>query len=167
MLKHIMNKCIFIDGNCDLSIREIQEQYRPQGSQALVEVDYSGINPADIAHARHLGMNNNVCGYEFCGTVIETGPTSRYVVGDVIFGSNEAGKNKQQYHGGHQNFLITESDPMSAKLSVDIPHAHAAALSIMVRTAADALLNQFELPFPAIGIDMPTGSGALVICQYL
>lgn len=158
-----MHKCIFIDAKCSLSVRDISEQYRPHGGQALIKVEYSGINPADIAHALHLGLNNNVCGYEFCGTVVEAGPVSLYAVGDVVFGSNEAGKNRPQYHGAHQDFLLAESDSMSAKLSVDIPHAHAAALSIMVRTAADALINQFDLAFPAIGVHGSKTTGALVI----
>jgi NADPH:quinone reductase-like Zn-dependent oxidoreductase len=156
-------KCIYIDANSELSIREVTDQYRPHGSQALLQVEFSGINPADVTHARFLGLNDNVCGYEFCGTVTEAGPTSRYNVGDVVFGSNEAGKRKPQYHGAHQDFVIAESDTMSMKLSANIPHADAAALSIMVRTAADALLNQFEIPFPAIGLGAPTVTGGMVI----
>lgn len=160
-----MPKCIFIDAASELSIREVPDVYRPEGSQALVKVEYSGINPADIGHALFLGMNDNVCGYEFCGTVVEAGPTSRYAVGDVVFGSNEAGPRKPSYHGAHQDFLIAESDSMSMTLAGDIPHAHAAALSIMVRTAADALLDEFEIPFPAIGMQSsPTEpAGAILI----
>ncbi|RGP68730.1 hypothetical protein FSPOR_5201 [Fusarium sporotrichioides] len=147
-----MNKCIFVDDSCNLSIRDIPEAYHPMDGQALVKVEYSGINPADLNHPKDLGMKNNVCGYEVCGTVIEAGSTSRYTVGDVIFGSNHPGPSKPGYHGGHQDFAILESNLMSAKLPAQLPRPAASALSIMVRSAADALLNHFEIPFPAIGI---------------
>lgn len=146
-----------------MSIRDIPEKYHPEGGQALVKVQYSGINPADLNHAKHLGMNNNVCGYEICGTVIEAGPTSRYAVGDIVFGSNYPRRSKPAYHGGHQDFAILESDPMSTKLPAQLPHADAAALGIMVRTAGDALMNLFGIPFPAIDVFGPPATGGLLI----
>ncbi|KAF5655278.1 ToxD-like protein [Fusarium sp. NRRL 25303] len=158
-----MNKCIFVDDSCDLSIRDIPETYHPKDGQALVKVEYSGINPADLNHPKDLGMKNNVCGYEICGTVIETGRTSRYAVGDVVFGSNHPGRSKPGYHGGHQDFVILESNLMSAKLPAQLPRPDAAALSIMVRSAADALLNHFEIPFPDIGVSGPTPTEALLV----
>ncbi|KAL6406135.1 hypothetical protein AUP68_10698 [Ilyonectria robusta] len=158
-----MNKCIFVDASSELSIRDIPEEYHPQGGQALVKVQYSGINPADLNHAKHLGMNNNVCGYEICGTVIEAGPSSRYAVGDIVFGSNYPGRSKPSYHGGHQDFTILESDPMSMKLPAQVPHADGAALGVMVRTAGDALMNMFGIPFPAIQVHGPPATGGLLI----
>jgi NADPH:quinone reductase-like Zn-dependent oxidoreductase len=158
-----MNKCIFVDDSCNLSIRDIPETYHPKDGQALVKVEYSGINPADLNHPKDLGMKNNVCGYEICGTIIEAGKHSRYTVGDVVFGSNHPGRSKPGYHGGHQDFAILESNLMSAKVPAQVPRADAAALSIMVRSAADALLNHFEIPFPAIGVLGPPPEGALLV----
>ncbi|GAM36633.1 hypothetical protein TCE0_018r05868 [Talaromyces pinophilus] len=158
-----MNKCIFVDAANELSVREIPEFYRPRGSQSLVKVRYSGINPADLNHTKHLGMNNNVCGYEICGTVIEAGETSRYTVGDIVFGSNKPGRSKPAYHGGHQDFAILESDTMSMKLPSQVPNADAAALGIMVRSAGDALINLFEIPFPAINVHGPPAAGGLLV----
>jgi NADPH:quinone reductase-like Zn-dependent oxidoreductase len=156
-------KCIFIDAKSELQTRDITDQYQPQGGQALIRTEFSGVNPADIAHARFLGMNDNVCGYEFCGVVIEVGTTSRYARGDVVFGSNEARKGRPQYHGAHQDLVIAESDSLSMILPANVPHADAAALSIMIRTAADALLNLFEIPFPVIGFSAPSEEGGLLI----
>ncbi|KAI7974976.1 hypothetical protein EIK77_002756 [Talaromyces pinophilus] len=158
-----MNKCIFIDASCELSIQDIPEKYHPKGGQALIKVQYSAIAPADLAHGKDLGMNNNVCGYEMCGTVIEAGPTSRYQVGDIAFGSNYPGRSKPAYHGAHQDFAIVESDPMSMKLPAQLPRADAAALGTMVRTAADALMNVFGIPFPTIGVFGPPATGGLLI----
>ncbi|KAJ4356861.1 uncharacterized protein N0V89_004898 [Didymosphaeria variabile] len=159
------NKCIWVDANGKLSIRPVIEEYEPSGGQALVKVAYSAINPADLAHARALGFNNSVCGYEFCGTVVATGQTSRYAVGDVVFGSNEPGPRRPPFYGAHQDFLITESNSLSMRLdNKDVSHPDAAAMSIMVRTAADALLNHFGLRLPAGEQNPNLGHpGALVI----
>ncbi|KAH7231594.1 uncharacterized protein BKA55DRAFT_524256 [Fusarium redolens] len=158
-----MNKCIFVDDSCELSIRDIPEKYHPEGGQALIKVEYSGIKPADLNHPKDLGMKNNVCGYEICGTVVEAGPTSRYAVGDVVFRSSHPGRSKPGYHGGHQDFAILEPNLMSAKVPAQLPRADAAALSIMVRSAADALLNHFEIPFPAIGVLAPPPTSGLLV----
>ncbi|KAH7475974.1 hypothetical protein FOMA001_g11746 [Fusarium oxysporum f. sp. matthiolae] len=107
-------------------------------------------------------MKNNVCGYEICGTVIEAGPASRYAVGDVVFGSNHPGRSKPGYHRGHQDFALLESNLMSAKVPA-LPRPDAAALSIMVRSAADALLNHFGIPFAAIGVLGPPPTEGLLV----
>lgn len=59
------------------TVKEIRETYTPQGSQSLVRVEYSGVNPADIKHAS-IGMHSSVSGYDFAGTVVAVGPNSPF-----------------------------------------------------------------------------------------
>lgn len=144
-------KGIYIGPDNKVAVRTWHQQYKPVGGQALVKVEYSGINPADLKHGEEFGLNDNVCGYEFCGTILETGPSCTFDVGDVIFGSNATNKNRPRSHGAHQSFAIAEDGHMWLRLPSGVPHSHAAVLSIMVRTAADALFNAFGIPLPGEG----------------
>ena len=139
-------KGIYVGPDNTLSFRAWPEQYRPVEGQALVKVEFSGVCPADLKHGMHFGLNDNICGYELCGTVIDRGPACVFRVGDVIFGSNATDRNKPRSHGGHQSFAIAEDDHMWLPVPNGLPHADAAVLSTMVRTAADAIFNTFKIP---------------------
>ncbi|UPK91275.1 hypothetical protein LCI18_002210 [Fusarium solani-melongenae] len=158
-----VNKALYLRPDNQVELAVLSEQYNPVRGQALIEVEYSGINPADVKHGQHFGLNDNVCGYECCGTVIEAGPSSPFAVGDVVFGSNATGKDRPRSNAAHQRFMIAEPNHMWLKLPAGVPHADAAVLSIVVRTAADALFNAFGLSLPAAGIEGPPSSGAIVI----
>ncbi|KAG4410693.1 hypothetical protein IFR04_016176 [Cadophora malorum] len=58
---------IWIGGDNRPSFQTAQEPPKPSPGEVLVEVLYSGINPADIKHATLLGIKNTVAGYDFCG----------------------------------------------------------------------------------------------------
>jgi NADPH:quinone reductase-like Zn-dependent oxidoreductase len=146
-----MNRAIWIDENNDLSIRAISETYKPSRGEILVEVRYSGINPADIKHG-WAGMNNYPAGYEFSGTVLETGEDmeSKFKTGDSVmaFGSPERGKPIQ--YGTHQRYHVARQFIYHVPPTISMPEA--AGLLIITQTAADALFNQLELPvdFPLV-----------------
>ncbi|RVX73708.1 hypothetical protein B0A52_02598 [Exophiala mesophila] len=155
---------IWVGPDNTLSFRSFQKEYKPVGGQALIKVEFSGVNPADLKHGMHFGLNDNICGYEVCGTVIERGPTSVFQVGDVIFGMNSTNKIKPHSNGGHQNFAIAEEGHMWLPVPDGLPHADAAVLPTMVRTAADGLFNVFQIPF--MSSDGPAtvdGIGAIVV----
>jgi NADPH:quinone reductase-like Zn-dependent oxidoreductase len=139
-----LNKAIWISSNNELSVRSITETYSPNGTQVLVQVLYSGINPADIKHGLHLGLNDYPSGYEYSGKVVETGPDAKFSVGDQVLGHNLVSKNKPIYHGSHQDYLIGEH--FISTVPQHMPMEDAACISIMIQTAADALFNQLELP---------------------
>ncbi|KAL6251314.1 hypothetical protein RBB50_001522 [Rhinocladiella similis] len=142
------NKAIYIDSDNNLSLQTWSEKYEPVGGQALVQVEFSGVSPADLKHGQHFGLNDNVCGYELCGVVIKTGPSCVFHVGDVICGSNSTGKHKPRSHGAHQDVAIAEEGHMWSLVPARVPHSHAAVMTIVVRTAADTLFNLFGLPLP-------------------
>ena len=155
-----LNKSIWISSNNKLSVRTITETYKPNSSQVLVKVAYSGINPADIKHGLHLGLNDYPSGYEYSGEVIESGPGNRFSVGDQVLGHNLVSKNKPIYHGSHQDYLIGEH--FVSKVPPHMPMQDAACISIMVQTAADALFNQLELPGGAVLDELPATEPLLI-----
>jgi NADPH:quinone reductase-like Zn-dependent oxidoreductase len=154
------HRAIWIDTSNQLSLRTISENYVPKEAQVLVEVKYSGINPADIKHGLHLGLNNYPSGYEYCGKVVGVGPTSTYQVGDIVAGHNLVGKHKPIYHGVHQDYVIGEH--FLFRVPPSMPAQDAACISIMAQTAADALFSQLALPSTILGDAVPTQTPILI-----
>ena len=137
------NKAIWISTDNELSLRPITDVYEPTGTQVLVQVEYSGINPADMKHGLHLGLNDYPSGYEYSGQVIKVGPRAKFAVGDRVLGHNLPGKNKPVYHGAHQDVLIGEH--YISLVPPNMSMQDAACMSVMVQTAADGLFNQLGL----------------------
>lgn len=155
------NKAIYIGPRNELFGTEYDDLYKPDDNQGLVQVHYSGINPADLKHGLAFRMNNHVCGYEFSGKVISAGKGFRYAVGEEVFGSKKMGSGSQ--FGAHQDWLLAEGNSLIAKRPSTLPKDAAAVISIVVRTAADALFNVLGIPFPKINAPgMPTKSGILI-----
>lgn len=142
-------------------LRDISERYQPTGTQCLLRVDYSGINPADIKHAA-IGLHSSVAGYDMSGEVLETGPDSPFKPGDRIFGLNATGPGRPLYMGAHQDYAIASSrfwyklQAPAARLGL----REAATLPVMTLTAADGLFHLLGLGFPRAGI---AGSASQVL----
>ncbi|ETS87818.1 hypothetical protein PFICI_01646 [Pestalotiopsis fici W106-1] len=119
---------------------------QPDEGELLVEVHYSGINPADLAHAQ-LGITSVVLGYDFMGKVVQAGPDSKYAVGDFVAGYTPTGIGRPMKYGAHQPYLAAPEDTVF-RVPENLPHAHAATLPVVVTVAADALYNILGLPFP-------------------
>ncbi|KAH8594255.1 hypothetical protein B0O99DRAFT_687896 [Bisporella sp. PMI_857] len=154
------NKAIWISSENELSLQTITDRYDPVGEQILVEVEYSGINPADIKHGLILGLNDYPSGYEYSGKVIRTGAQAKFSIGDLVLGHNRVNKKKPIYHGSHQNFLIGEH--AISKVPQNMPMQDAACISIMVQTAADALFNQLEFSAGTVLGEEPTRRPILI-----
>jgi NADPH:quinone reductase-like Zn-dependent oxidoreductase len=60
-------RAIFTDQDGKPYIGTVDEIYEPLSTEILVEVHFSGVNPADLAHPK-LGFNNCVAGYDFSGS---------------------------------------------------------------------------------------------------
>lgn len=157
----IQNKSIYVSSNNELFVHNVDTPYEPGDNQAVLKVEYSGVNPADLKHGLHFGLNNRVAGYEFSGTVIKAGSGFPYAIGDVVYGSNRIGLGSP--FGAHQDQMLIEGTTLIAKIPPTLPPAHAAVFSIVVRTAADALFNLLEIPFPAINSPGTPRGGGIVI----
>ncbi|CAI6088580.1 unnamed protein product [Clonostachys chloroleuca] len=59
---------IFLGDNEALSIRDLGDTYKPIGSQALIKVKYSAINPAYLKHF-YVGLGGSITGYDWVGTL--------------------------------------------------------------------------------------------------
>lgn len=136
-------------------LRDVAEP-EPEAGEIQVEVLYSGCNPADLKHA-HLGINSTVMGYDFMGKVSQVGPNSRYSVGEPVAGYTPTGIGRPGKYGAHQPYLVAPEDHVW-RVPENVPPAHAAALTVVVATAADALYNAFGYPFP--GETAPEGRKA-------
>lgn len=89
-------------------MQQIEETYKPNGSQSLVKVTYSAIDPADIKHA-YMGLCGSVAGYEWTGTVQLVGDDSPFSVGQNLFGLTMPGAQRPISAGAHQDYLLAES----------------------------------------------------------
>ncbi|KAF5552541.1 toxD [Fusarium phyllophilum] len=142
------NKAIYIDANNVLSVRDMPT-YRPGKNQALLQVHYSGINPADLKHGTEFGMNDSVSGYEFNGTILEAGSDFPYNEGDDVYGTKMMGLGSE--FSAHQDLMLVEGNSLLAKRPSTLPSADSATMSLVVRTAADALFNIMQIPFETLG----------------
>jgi NADPH:quinone reductase-like Zn-dependent oxidoreductase len=140
-----MNRAIWLDENNDLSIRTIYETYKPTKAEILVEVSYSGINPADIKHGS-AGMNNYPAGYEFSGTVLEAGEGmgSKFKTGDSVMAFAAPQRGRSIQYGAHQRYHVARQFIYHVPPTISMPEA--AGMMIVTQTAADGLFNQLRLP---------------------
>lgn len=141
-----MNRAIWLDKDCNIELREIHETYKPGKGEVLVEVNYSGINPADIAHGT-LGFKDYPAGYDFAGTVIEAGEgmNSKYNVGDKIIGLGAPELHKPIQYGTHQKYHVARHAILHVPENVSM--AEAACMPVICFTAADGLFSQLKIPF--------------------
>ncbi|KAJ5320057.1 hypothetical protein N7508_000340 [Penicillium antarcticum] len=153
------HKAIWVDSCDQLSIREIEENYVPQEAETLIQVSFSGINPADLKHGIYMGINENVAGYDFSGTVVEAGPGSRFIAGDRVAGLTPAMNPRPAKNGAHQQYLIAP-DLMTFPVPDHVSMELAATLGVAMRTAIDALFCVLGLPEPDSNLENP---GALLI----
>jgi NADPH:quinone reductase-like Zn-dependent oxidoreductase len=102
-----INRGIFLEDNEALSIRDLGDTYKPVGSQALIKVKYSAINPADLKHS-YIGLGGSITGYDWVGTVVEIGNSSSFTVGQRLFGGVIPASQRPLHTGAHQNYLIID-----------------------------------------------------------
>ncbi|KAJ5097310.1 hypothetical protein N7456_008031 [Penicillium angulare] len=152
------HSAIWISSSNELSVQEIQEQYKPLEAQTLIKVAYSGINPADLKHGEYMGILDCVAGYDFSGTVIEAGPGSRFSPGCKVAGLTAAMNPRPHKHGSHQEYMIAP-DSMVFAVPAHMPMDIAATLGVVMRTAIDGLFCQLGLPDP----ESSSASGGILI----
>ncbi|KAJ9138219.1 alcohol dehydrogenase [Pleurostoma richardsiae] len=142
-------KALFVDQHAHFEVIERDELPNPSGDELLIKTLFSGVNPADIKHATHLGITHTVLGYDFCGEVIETpGQSSTFRKGDVVAGYTPSGIGRPAKYGTHQAYLACP-ETMLFKVPTQLPQPDAACLTVVAMTAADALYNRLRLPLPS------------------
>ncbi|EXL91514.1 hypothetical protein FOIG_15267 [Fusarium odoratissimum NRRL 54006] len=132
------------DGN--LSQRRLSETYTPTGSDTLVGVKYSGINPADKKHFL-MGLHSFIAGYEFSGIAIAVGPDSPFQLGDAIFGINRPQHQRPASLGAYQDYAITEAQAFF-KIPEDMGLKKAAVMVLVAQTVLNGILNCLKFGLP-------------------
>lgn len=152
---------LYIDGSGEGQVRRNVAKPEPGNGEILVQVQYSGCNPADLHHAK-LGIVSTIMGYDFMGIVSQTGPSSNFSMGDLVVGYTPTGIGRPSKYGAHQEYLVTPDD-FAWHVPPNVPHDHAAVLPVTVMTAADALYNAFKLHLPDEVDSGATNSGPMLI----
>ncbi|KAK2058668.1 GroES-like protein [Colletotrichum caudatum] len=133
----------------DNNLRVIRNVPVPElvDGEVVVKVMYSGVNPADVKHGRLLGVRPAVIGYDFCGRVTQAAPTSDFKVGDLVAGYTPTGVGRLSKYGAHQAYLSCPEN-LAFKVPGNLPPAHAACMTVVLMTAANALYDVFGFPLP-------------------
>ena len=137
---------LYVDQQGDFSVRNNIDHGGHDPNELRIEILYSGVNPADTKHAS-LGIRSTVIGYDFCGRVISAPQGSRFSKGDCVAGYTPSGIGRPTKYGTHQAQCSCPEDLVFGVPS-HIPDSHAAALTVVTMTAADAVFNLFKLPLP-------------------
>ncbi|KAK9768607.1 hypothetical protein K7432_000594 [Basidiobolus ranarum] len=139
-------RAIFTNQNGEPYIGTVDETYEPLPTEVLVKVEFSGINPADLGHAR-IGFNNTVAGYDFSGTVIKAGSakSGQFKPNDRVLGFAAPLLDKPKQYGAHQEFHCARHFVYHVPPSM--PMEDAGCLLVVTHTAADALFNRLQLSF--------------------
>lgn len=156
------SKSIFLSAEGKLLVQPVTEKYMVEGSQCLVRVDYSAINPCDY-NFFYMGLSSFITGFEMSGTVEQTGPDSPFQVGDAVFGISPVVTSMPSSHGTHQDLVVARSE-LLYKIPAGVSSKEASVICMPAHTAADALFNVIGLGLPAAGVTghEPAGKGILI-----
>ncbi|KAL5584186.1 hypothetical protein FOVSG1_015542 [Fusarium oxysporum f. sp. vasinfectum] len=156
------SKSIFLSAEGKLLVQPATEKYTVEGSQCLVRVDYSAINLCDY-NFFYMGLSSFITGFEMSGTVEQTGPDSRFQVGDAVFGISPVVIPMPSSHGTHQDLVVARSELLH-KIPAGVSSKDASVICMPAHTAADALFNVIGLGLPAAGVAGidPAGKGILI-----
>ncbi|KAK2601131.1 hypothetical protein N8I77_010601 [Diaporthe amygdali] len=168
-MSQLQNTCLFFDNDCKTSVIRNSPRPTPADDEYLIEVLYSGVNPADVKHGTELGMRDVVMGYDFCGRVLQV-PTSpsegqgkaKFAVDELVAGMTPTGLGRPQKYGSHQNQLAAPED-MMYKVPTSVPPQEAASLTVVACTAADALYGFFKVPTPDASGPQTGSAGSLLV----
>ncbi|CAI6073874.1 unnamed protein product [Clonostachys chloroleuca] len=149
-----VNKAMFVNKKNKYSVRDFPIP-EPDENEVLVQVLYSGMNPADLRHPKYLGIRDTVIGDDFCGRVIKS-CSPKFGRDDLIAGYTPLLIPRPAKYGTYQSYLCCP-DNMYYKVPKNLPIEDAAALTLVAMTAADTLFNHFGLPLPTDREKTPSG----------
>ncbi|KAJ5368995.1 uncharacterized protein N7496_008755 [Penicillium cataractarum] len=157
MTSKLLNVALHVDENMAFGVSRDENIPTPGDGELLIETRFSGANPADIKHATHLGIYPTRLGYDFFGKVLEAPPGSSFKVGDNVAGYTPTGVGRPAKYGTHQSYLVCPEN-MAYSVPENLPPDHAACLTVVAMTAADALYNLFKFPLPGDSTSSSSGS---------
>ncbi|KAH7400376.1 hypothetical protein BKA64DRAFT_744999 [Cadophora sp. MPI-SDFR-AT-0126] len=136
------SKSIYPNADGQLIVKEVNETYKPDDSQALVKVTYSGINMCDLKFF-FFGMHS-------------------YVTGDEVFGMTRPGHARPSSLGAHQDFAIADTRTFF-KVPSGLHLKDAAVTPLVLHTAIDGIFNCLGFGFPAAGISGDDATGTAIL----
>jgi NADPH:quinone reductase-like Zn-dependent oxidoreductase len=140
------DKALYVNEDGEIQVRNDINHEEIAAGELVIEVQYSGINPADSKHAE-LGIRSTVIGYDFSGIVLSAPTGSHFRKGSIVAGYTPSGIGRPLKYGSHQSRLACPDD-MVFEVPHNLPETHAAALTTVTMTAADAVFNLFQFPLP-------------------
>ncbi|KAJ5847809.1 hypothetical protein N7455_011766 [Penicillium solitum] len=141
------NTSLHVDENLALGVHRDIGMHSPSNGELLIETIFSGANPADVKHANLLGIYPVCLGYDFCGKVLQASANSAFKVGETVAGCTPTGLGRPLKYGSHQTYMVSP-EWMTFSVPSSLPLEHAACLSVVAMTAADALYNFFKFTLP-------------------
>ncbi|KAH7029920.1 chaperonin 10-like protein [Microdochium trichocladiopsis] len=144
-----INTALYMDRDCQMTVRRDFNIPKPQADEVLIEVEFSGVNPADIRHGTQLGVVPAVLGYDFSGRVVSGPSGSGLSPGNAVAGMTPTGVGRPARYGAHQKFLACPVDWLFRVPTALMPMPDAACLSVVASTAADVMFNIFSFPLPS------------------
>ncbi|KAL0935867.1 uncharacterized protein CTRU02_208081 [Colletotrichum truncatum] len=155
----------YIDHSGNLTVTSHLPPVKAEDGELLIEVLYSGVNPADTTYTTILEIHDIVLGADFCGRVVDASKVknSRFQVGDAVAGYTYTGNGRPARYGTHQAYLATPPEAGVFKVPDGMPYTDAAALMSTLQSASDALFNRLELPVPSDSIKSASLDCTLII----
>ncbi|EXF74841.1 hypothetical protein CFIO01_06518 [Colletotrichum fioriniae PJ7] len=140
---------LFVGNDGQVTTRRDLPPVTARDDEILIDVLYSGVNPADLKTVQFTNYRNSVLGTDFCGKVLDCPALvdSGLSVGDVVAGQTIVQGQYSKDYGAHKPRISTPRVSLF-KVPENMAHSDAAAITTVTHTASDALYNNFKLPLP-------------------
>lgn len=81
----------------------------PTPYHVLIQVKAVGLNPTDHKMVTHFPMPNTTVGCDFCGVVVESGPSSIHPLGTRVCGADFPYRKDNPYNGAFAQHVVADS----------------------------------------------------------
>ncbi|KAK1702490.1 chaperonin 10-like protein [Colletotrichum lupini] len=150
---------LFVGSDGQVVTRHDLPPVTARDDEILIDVVYSGVNPADLKIVHFTNFRNSVPGTDFCGKVLDCPALvdSGFKVGDIVAGQSVAHGECSKEYGAHKPRISTPKLGLF-RVPENMPRPDAAAITTVSHTASDALYNNFKLPLPGSSTDVVEGT---------
>ncbi|KAK1637890.1 putative alcohol dehydrogenase [Colletotrichum phormii] len=150
---------LFVESDGKVTTRRELPPVTARDNEILIDVLYSGVNPADLKIVHFINYRNSVPGTDFCGKVLDCPALvdSGFKVGGIVAGQTVPHGEQSKEYGSHKPRISTPQIGLF-KVPENMAHSDAAAITTVSHTASDALYNNFKLPLPGSSPDGAEGT---------